>query len=197
MAASKNLPQFTGAVLAGGMSQRMGADKAFIEMEGRWLIIGTLKALAAASQRLIVGGTDPRLAKAAATADAQQVADRWPGEGPLGAVATALGLARHPVTVILPCDLPTISGEDVAALVQAVRQAPPAAAPSAAVFTDQRRHYLPLAIVTEAAELAERLFESGQRAVASLLDEVAVIDVPAPPSAVSDIDSPEDLRSAH
>ena len=171
----------------------MGADKAFIEVGGRWLIASTLMALAGASQRLIVGGTDPRLGRAAAAADARHVADQWPGEGPLGAVATALGVAEHPVTVILPCDLPAISVEDVAVLVQAIREAPTTTAPSAAVFTDQRRHYLPLAIDTAAAALAERLFESGQRAVASLLDEAAVVDVLAPPSAVADIDSPEDL----
>ncbi len=171
----------------------MGTDKAFIEVEGRWLIASGLMALAGASQRLVVGGADARLAKAASAADARHVADRWPGEGPLGAVATALGLARHPVTVILPCDLPAIRAEDVAVLVQAVGDAPPAADPMAAVFTDHRRHYLPLAIDTRAAALAERLFESGRRAVASLLDEVVVVDVPAPPSAVADMDRPEDL----
>lgn len=175
----------------------MGIDKAFIEVGGKWLIASALRAVAGASQRLIVGGTDPRLGQAAVAADARHVADQWPGEGPLGAVATALSLAQSPVTVILPCDLPAISAEDVAVLVQAVGAAPSAAAPSAAVFTDQRRHYLPLAIDTAAAALAERLFESGQRAVASLLDEVTVVDVPAPPSAVADIDSPEDLRSAN
>jgi len=193
MAASENLPQFTGAVLAGGKSQRMGTDKAFIEVEGAWLINRALEALSSASQRLIIGGTDPKLGKAASAADAQHVADRWPGEGPLGAVATALGLANHPVTVILPCDIPAISVGDVAALVQAVHEAPLAEVPSVAVFTDERRHYLPLAVDTSAAALATRLFESGQRAVASLLDEAAIIDVPAPPSAVADIDSPEDL----
>lgn len=171
----------------------MGTDKAFIEVEGTWLITSALKALSGASQRLVVGGTDLKLGKAASAADARHVADRWPGEGPLGAVATALGLAHHPVTVILPCDLPAISEEDVAALVQAVREAPSAAAPSAAVFTDERRHYLPLAVDTSASALATSLFESGRRAVASLLDEAAVIEVPAPPSAVADIDSPEDL----
>lgn len=174
----------------------MGTDKAFIEVGGRWLVSSALIAMDGASQRLIVGGTDPRLERAAAIAMAQHVADRWPGEGPLGAVATALGLARHPVTVILPCDLPSISAEDVGLLVQAVSEAPPVAVPSAAVFTDERRHYLPLAIDTAAAVLAEHLFESGQRSVASLLDRAAIVDVPAPSSAVADIDSPEDLWSA-
>ena len=171
----------------------MGTDKAFIEVRGQWLIASALAALAEASQRLIIGGTDPRLEKAAAAADAQHLADRWPGEGPLGAVATALGQARHPVTVILPCDLPAISPTDVAVLVQAVYPALPNAAPSAAIFTDERRHYLPLAIDSGAAALAAGLFESGRRAVASLLDEVTVVDVPASPTAVADLDGPEDL----
>ncbi len=175
----------------------MGADKAFIEVGGRKLISSALAALAEASQRLIVGGSDPRLESAAAAADAQHVADRWPGEGPLGAVATALGFSRHPVTVILPCDLPAIDAEDVAVLVQAVVEAPPSTAVVAAVFTDQRRHYLPLAIDSQAVALAEHLFQSGRRAVASLLDEATVVDVPASPTAVADIDSPEDLSSGH
>ena len=180
-------------MLAGGQSQRMGTDKAFIEVEGRWLIASALAALGEASQRLIVGGSDPRLKEAAVAANAQHVADHWPGEGPLGAVATALGQARHPVTVILPCDLPAISAEDVALLVQAVSEATPAAVPTAAIFADQRRHYLPLAVDTSASALVKRVFESGQRAVASLLDEVTVVEVPASPTAVADLDSPEDL----
>ena len=175
----------------------MGTDKAFIEVGGRWLISSALAALAEAAQRLVVGGTDPRLERAAAAADAQHIADHWPGEGPLGAVATVLGQARHPVTVILPCDLPAISPVDVAVLVQAVHASLPDAVPSAAIFTDQRRHYLPLAIDSGSAALAKGLFESGQRAVASLLDEVTVVDVPASPTAVADLDSPEDLGSGH
>lgn len=170
----------------------MGTDKAFVEVGGKWLVVCALDALAGASQRMIVGGTDPRLQLAAAGAD--HVADRWPGEGPLGAVATALAQARFPVTVILPCDLPGISPQDVAALVLAVSGAPGQSGPTAAVFADHRRHYLPLAIDTGAAALAQGLFESGRRSVASLIDQVTVVDVPAPQSAVADVDRAEDLR---
>ena len=171
----------------------MGIDKAFLEVGGRWLVSCALDAQARSSQRLIVGGTDPRLEEAAADADADHFADRWPGEGPLGAVVTALGQARYPVTVILPCDLPEISADDVDELVRAVGEAPAGEAPVAAVFTDQRRHYLPLAIHTGAGALAEELFESGHRSMASLLDQVSVVEVPAPPSAVADVDRPQDL----
>ena len=186
-------PQFTGAVLAGGQSRRMGIDKAFLEVGGRWLIAYALDALAGASQRLIVGGADARLEEAATVTDAVHIPDRWPGEGPLGAVASVLKEAQYPIAVILPCDLPGLGPDDVADLVLAIRLGSPDDTPAAAVFTDQRRHYLPVAIESQAAALAERLFESGRRAMASLLDEADVVDVPAPPSAVADIDSPEDL----
>ena len=197
------LPPFTGAVLAGGRSRRMGTDKAFAEIAGRPLISCALDALAGASQRLIVGGDNPRLDQVASTAHATHVPDRRPGEGPLGAVITALGQARYPITVVLPCDLPGITGADVVALVEAVsepgscRERPTSPAdPVVAVFADERRHYLPLAINTDAAARAERLFERGERSVASLLDTATVREVPASPGAVTDIDTPEDLLRA-
>ncbi len=175
----------------------MGTDKAFVPVGGRWLVTHALSALEGASQRLIIGGCNPRLPEVAAKTNAIQVSDRWPGEGPLGAVITALAHARHPVTVILPCDLPDISAADVALLVDTVnrdRSNPPLKPqPVAAVFTDQRRHHLPLAITTRAAAVAEQLFESGLRSVAALLDGITVIDLPAPPTAVTDIDTPADL----
>ena len=194
------LPQFTGVVLTGGQSRRMGTDKAFVEVGAQRLVDHALDALHDAAQRLVVGGTDSRLEEAAVAAEAVHIADRWPGEGPLGAVVTALGHACHPVTVILPCDLPGISSQDVALLVRAVHEAMESTdreASVAAVFVDHRRHYLPLAINTGAAMLAESLFAAGQRSVASLLDQTAVIEIPAPPTAIADIDSPDDLQSGH
>lgn len=189
-------PGFTAAVLAGGQSRRLGVDKAFVEVKARWLISRVLDATSEASQRLVIGGTDTRLRAAAAAANARCIPDRWPGEGPLGAVVVALRQAHYPITVILPCDLPGIAPADVAALVEAVEAARPGLGQAAcAVFADDRRHNLPLAISTDAADLAEGLFEAGQRSAASLLDQAAVVEVPAPPLAVADIDTPDDLQA--
>ncbi len=173
----------------------MGAAKAFIEVGDRRLIDTALLALAGASQRLVVGGEQPLLRLAAETAGARYVHDRWPGEGPLGAIVTALEAAACSTMVILPCDLPGIRPDDVASLVNALGEPVVGTVPAAAVFADHRRHFLPLALHTELLATAEDLFASGKRSVASLLDEAKVVDVVAPPGAVYDIDTPEDLAS--
>ena len=173
----------------------MGADKALIEIGGGQLIDIALAALAGAVQRLVVGGDELGLQDALARAGAVYVPDRWPGEGPLGAVVTALGTAEYTTAVILPCDLPGITLEDVKMLLEALEGADEGAVPAAAIFADHRRHFLPLALNTGALSVAERLFASGRRSVASLLDEVSVMEVAAVASAVNDVDTPEDLRS--
>ena len=98
-----------GAVLAGGASTRMGTDKAFIEMAGAPMVLRAVDALRAAGAEpaLVVGGDAARL-------DAlglDNVPDRYPGQGPLGGVLTALG-ALHELgdggidaVVTLPCDV--------------------------------------------------------------------------------------------
>ena len=104
-----------GVVLAGGASTRMGTDKAFIEVGGVPMVVRAVQALraAGAAPTLVVGGDRDRL-------DAlglDTVEDRYPGEGPLGGVITALGaLDSHDgaldsrggaldAVVTLPCDV--------------------------------------------------------------------------------------------
>ena len=110
-----------GAVLAGGASSRMGADKAFIEIEGTPMVVRAVGALRAAGARptLVVGGDAARLDALGLDA----VPDRYPGQGPLGGVITALGALGSPgvsgmdaasgtdaisgmdAVVTLPCDV--------------------------------------------------------------------------------------------
>ena len=101
-----------GAVLAGGASTRMGADKAFIEIDGVPMAARAAAALTAAGVAavLVVGGDGARLGELGLLA----VPDRHPGEGPLGGVITALGALESPewfdgaaieAVVTLPCDV--------------------------------------------------------------------------------------------
>src|SRR4029078_6965520 len=95
----RHLLTFTGAVLCGGRSSRMGTDKAQIRIDGVPMAIRV-------GGCLLEAGADRILAIGAATTPLGQVGvpDRWPGEGPVGGVITALGVAGTDVAV-LACDL--------------------------------------------------------------------------------------------
>ena len=97
-----------GAVLAGGASSRMGTDKAFIEIEGEPMVVRAVESLraAGAERTVVVGGDAGRLS----AMGLNTVADRYPGQGPLGGVITALGVldtlgAGADAVVTLPCDV--------------------------------------------------------------------------------------------
>lgn len=89
---------FTGAVLAGGASARMGADKAALFGDR---VAAALTAAGAAEVLVIVE-------------------DDRPGHGPLGGIATALRQAAHDVVVILACDLPFAHPDGIRAVVDAL-----------------------------------------------------------------------------
>src|SRR5580698_5272190 len=76
-----------GFVLAGGGSRRFGRDKALVEFDGEPLIARLCRTLQAAT-------IDPvRIIGNAAKYShigVECIADRWPGEGPLGGIITAL-----------------------------------------------------------------------------------------------------------
>lgn len=93
-----------GVVLAGGASERMGAAKATLELDGRPLIERPLAALTAAGlDRVVVAKADTALPPLGA--------DRWdePDEPrhPLRGIVTALERAGRPV-VVLACDMPSV-----------------------------------------------------------------------------------------
>lgn len=112
MAASRSLdePGVIGAILVGGASRRFeGRNKA--------AVIGphVLSAMRGASIDPIVAiGGEPGLLPV------PTIADRYPGEGPLGAVATAATFARAGWILAATCDLPLVNASTFADLVAAI-----------------------------------------------------------------------------
>ena len=76
-----------GAVLTGGAGRRMGGGKPFVEYRGRRSGVASPTALRDAGCAPVVAVGGPRDDLAALGLDV--IDDRWPGEGPLGAVVTA------------------------------------------------------------------------------------------------------------
>ena len=92
-----------GVVLAGGASRRMGRDKAALLIGGEPLLRRAVGRLRLALAEVIVVGA-PALAPL--VPDTRIVADGWPGRGPLGALATALGATDAGWVVMVACDMP-------------------------------------------------------------------------------------------
>jgi molybdopterin-guanine dinucleotide biosynthesis protein A len=99
-------------VLAGGKSTRMGASKALLEIRGETMLARAVRLPASLAVRCKVIGP-PSLQEHVHVEVAE---DAYPGCGPMGGIATALGLAvRHSPSktwnLILACDMPYLTPE--------------------------------------------------------------------------------------
>ena len=110
MSGSRAQASIIGYVQAGGASSRFGSDKALAKLCGKTMLermcdlvrqaIGEVRIVAQPGRYSIDG--------------VASVADRWPGEGPLGGIATALADAassqpRSEWALILSCDMPFLT----------------------------------------------------------------------------------------
>lgn len=189
-----------GAVLCGGASRRMGRDKALIEVDGVPMARRVADVLRAGGcDRILAVGGD---AEALAALGLEPIADRWPGEGPLGGLATALLAADDgDVLVLAPCDWLHPSPELVASLVwhllDNVGDPDPELRTEAAYpWIDGRGgQWLPSAwlVGSEGANDVPGLLDRGQRRLDAVLDLLVSRVVDATPDQVADADTPADL----
>ncbi len=183
-------PAFSGAVLTGGASRRMGRDKALVEVAGRPLAVEIARVLgeAGAKEVFAVGGDLAALRHLGLAA----VADDHPGEGPLGGLLTALGHASSPVVVVLACDL-------VAPRPRAVRQVVAALHADrdlscAVAVAGGRPQPLHGAWRRSARPALAALFDRGERAMHRAVAEVGGAEVHGiDAGALADADTPADL----
>src|SRR4051812_5488668 len=94
-----------GFILAGGMSRRMGSDKAYLTIDGETFLQRIATELAAVTDSVVVVGnrtdqTPPSL---------QTVADIYPNWGALGGVQTALANCNSDWAFVVACDFPFVS----------------------------------------------------------------------------------------
>lgn len=189
-----SLPSFTGVVLTGGSSTRMGQDKSLLKVHGVALAALVAAALsdAGASEVIAVGGDIASLASLGGIDRA--VPDLHPGEGPLGGVLTAFECALDDVVVILACDTPQVGASTPSALVAGIGSDPQVAVSYAVV--DDRIQPLTAAWRRSLAwEPLQAAFDQGVRAPRSVLGALTVSEVRTiAPEAVEDVDHPEDLQ---
>ena len=178
---------FTGVVLTGGASTRMGRDKAFIEVAGVPLAVRAANVLRAAGATAVfaVGGDLEALVGFGLDARA----DLYPGEGPLGALLTSFNASATDLVVVLACDLPQIDDAAVGRLLSTIGDH------DAAVPRTDRAHPLCAAYRTSrCGSVLGEAFSAGERTVHRALAGLDVVNVVLPdPGVLRNVNRPGDL----
>jgi len=94
------------AIQAGGESARMGRNKALMPFKGEALIARVARRLSGLGDEIFI---TTNLPDEFAFLGYRCEADILPGMGALGGLYTALNVARHPLAVVLACDLPLVN----------------------------------------------------------------------------------------
>lgn len=153
----------TGILLVGGASTRFGSPKELAEYEGEtladraWRLLGDV-----CDERLAVGGgglTDP-------------------GTGPVAAIAAGLRAASHEVAVVIPVDMPLLTGQALRLLAGACRDAAVAQAGP-----------LPCAV----ARRTLPAFETGERRLRIVLDGLDTVRVELEEELLANVNTQADL----
>lgn len=172
MTAKSNDLAVRGYVMAGGASTRFGFDKARAELNGETMLARMCALLKDVTGSASVVASSGRYAEFGV----RVVEDRWPGEGPLGGIITALMDAhtqnhQHTWCLIIGCDMPFLTSEWLRYLSER------AVAGSAAVVTPQSAAGLePLCSCwhTSATGKLQYAFEDGIRKVTEAMKRVSI-----------------------
>jgi molybdopterin-guanine dinucleotide biosynthesis protein A len=182
---------FDGYVLCGGASRRMGRDKALVEIDGVAMARRVADALSAAGAGHVVAvGGD---AAALARLGVETIPDRWPGEGPLGGLVTALGHESSGPSreaVVLSCDL---TQPDPHAVARVVAERGHLGCDAVVPVVDGRHQWLHAAWDRRVAGILTDVFAAGERSVAGAALSLRIATVEVAAHAVHDADRPHDL----
>jgi molybdopterin-guanine dinucleotide biosynthesis protein A len=162
---------FAGYVLAGGGSTRFGQDKALVEVGGKPMLAHMIEFLRCITKKVKIVAACGKYE----SCGLEIIEDRWPGEGPLGGIITALEdpagkIARPEWNLILSCDMPFLSREWLTFLCERATKS------EAQVVLPHSAHGpepLCACYRTDAAKALSAAFESGVRKVTLGLQHVA------------------------
>lgn len=168
----------------------MGGDKALLEIGGVAMAERVARALAAAgcAPVVFVGGDRERLAALGRPVHA----DRWPGEGPLGGVITALAAASGDDVVVAACDLAFLDRSTVTVLLAAATGGRDEGIDVVVARTDRLEPGLAWWNAA-AAPVIEDHWRRGVRAVHEVIAELRAVEVAVAPAALRNVNTRADL----
>ena len=157
-------------LVAGGLSTRMGRDKAALPAGDATFLETIARAVAPLAVATTVVG------RSGSCFGYRAIADLRPGLGPLGGIETALAHAQTASVFLLACDLPRVS----TALLALVADRADASPETIVVPADVSGRIAPLAGVypTSARREVARLLDAGERRPRALFERIATVVVP-------------------
>ena len=161
-----NKALFSGAVLCGGRSSRMGTDKAGLIINGKSFLQHQLDTLRSCGIKDLMISASPDSPERRCPG-ARTVEDLYTDCGPLAGIFSVLKACGTPYCVILSVDSVLVSSKTLTALMQLAEEQQ-----SDITIVRSPSGMQPLTGIykTSAAEEAERLLLSGKRAVRALFD---------------------------
>ena len=105
------------AILAGGLSRRMGKDKALLPLEGRAVIEWVLDRVVTLSDDVSLITNAP---EKYSHLSHRIIEDVYPGKGSLGGIYTAIHAAFYRYCLVVACDMPFLNTELLSYLVDSV-----------------------------------------------------------------------------
>jgi molybdopterin-guanine dinucleotide biosynthesis protein A len=157
----------SGFILAGGKSTRMGTDKAFVDFEGRTLLVRMLDLARSATREVHIVGAREKFIVFGPT-----VEDIFRDCGPLGGIHAALRASQTDLNLMLAVDMPFVSLAFLQHLIGEARLATNATV--VVPGSDGRRQPLCAVYRRNFADVAEKALLAGQNKIDRLFDEVQV-----------------------
>jgi molybdenum cofactor guanylyltransferase len=158
-------PPLTAFILAGGRSTRMGADKAFVDYDGRTLLAIALDLARSITSDVLIVGSREKFAPFAPV-----VEDIFRDCGPLGGIHAALRAARTELNLMLAVDTPFVPVAFLQYLIRSAQSAPDATV----IVPCSSRGWQPLCAIyrREFAKAAESALRAGHNKIDRLFDRV-------------------------
>lgn len=191
-------PDVSAYILAGGKSTRMGADKAFVLLNGRTLLARMLDAARSLTSNVRIVGESAKYSPFAPV-----VEDMFPGCGPLAGIHAALRSSTKDLNLILAVDVPFISLALLQFLVSRARSSPD----SLVTVAHANGGLQPLCAVyrREFADRAESALHAGTYKIGALFDETSTQVIEGPeleaagfsPQIFRNLNTPGELAQAH
>jgi molybdenum cofactor guanylyltransferase len=151
-------------ILAGGRSTRMGADKAFVTLDGRTLLSRMLDLARSVTPDVSIVGPREKYVPFAPV-----VEDIFPNCGPLGGIHSALRTSVRDLNLILAVDVPFVSLALFEYLLGRARNVPAATV----TVVRSQQGWQPLCAIYRRpfADLAEKALRAGQYRIDALFED--------------------------